>query len=75
MAKRREKLLSEQLRNAIRDCGLSQYRVGKDADIDLGQLCRFMGGNGRLGQDAVDRLGQVLGLTIVAQSSDKRNGR
>ena len=65
MAKRREKLLSEQLRQLIENSGLSQYRVGKDANIDLGQLCRFMGGNGRLGQDAIDRIGQVLRLRLV----------
>lgn len=55
--------LSESLREAIRDCGLSQAEIAKRAGIDQSQLSRFLSGDRSLRLDTVDRVASVLGWT------------
>jgi transcriptional regulator with XRE-family HTH domain len=56
---------SEQLRNAVRDCGTSRYALAKQLDISESTLSRFLSGERGLTLDLVDRLADVLGLQIV----------
>jgi hypothetical protein len=68
MAKRKrpkQQTMSEQLRDFILQDGRSRYRLCKLSGVDAGQLSRFVRGQGRLGQDAADALGQVLRLRLV----------
>ncbi len=60
------KPLSEQVRWAIGQSGMSCYRIGKLAGIDKGGLSRFMAGTGGLSMESLDRLAIVLQLRIVA---------
>lgn len=68
MAKRRRKkqnILSEQLRNIIEECELSRYEIAKRSEVDASQLHRFVKGTGRLTTDSLDRIGEVLGLRFI----------
>jgi transcriptional regulator with XRE-family HTH domain len=56
--------LSDQIRRAILDAEISQYRLATEARVDPGHLSRFVNGKGRLGLDAIDRIADVLGLEI-----------
>ena len=44
----RQKLLSDQLRKIITGHEWSRYRICKAAEVDPGQMHRFMKGKGRL---------------------------
>lgn len=66
------KKLSQQIRDAVTTSGLTRYRIAVLAEVDHGQMSGFMSGKRGLGQDALDRLADVLGLRVVA---DKRKGR
>ena len=67
MAKKRQgpANLSDQLRAIIDDGRQTRYRVSKLAQVDGGQLHRFMNGIGRLSSDSMDRIGQALNLRLV----------
>lgn len=67
MAKAKPSAFSEQLRRAIRECGLSMLAVGREADIDKAALSRFMSGERGLRLEAVDRLCALLRVRITAQ--------
>ena len=69
MAKRRTTKLSDQLRQAIDDSGLTRYEIAKQTGIDQSALGKFYHGDRGLSLDAVDRLGGCLGLTITSQRS------
>ena len=56
--------LSDQLRQAIRDCGESRYSLSKRTGIDQATLTRFMSGERGLRLDVVDLLADVLGLEL-----------
>lgn len=56
--------LSEQVRRAIRDSGLTQYRISKEAGIDRSTLHRFMTGERGLPMKTLDRLAEVLDLRV-----------
>lgn len=74
MAKRRP-TLSEQLRAAIDGSGISRYAVCKAIDLDQAVMSRFMSGKAGLGQETVDRIGELLGLRLVAdERPDGANG-
>jgi hypothetical protein len=65
------KPLSEQLRQAIRDCGESRYALSKRSGIDQSTLTRFMSGERGLRLDAVDVLADVLGLELRPKKTRK----
>ena len=66
-------MLTDQLRKAIRDSGLSQYRIGKDCDIDKAAMSRFMSGERGLSLKSIDRVAEYLGLELVRRKR-KRKG-
>lgn len=64
MGKKRIKL-SDQIRQAVNDSGLSRYMICKGAGIDQGSFSRFMQKKIGLSLPTLDALADVLGLNIV----------
>ncbi len=72
--------LSEQLREIINSAGaagMSRYRLAKESEVDAGQLCRFVKGDGNLSMESLDRIGTVLGLFFqrMPQAATKPAGK
>jgi transcriptional regulator with XRE-family HTH domain len=65
MAKKRTTLLTDQLRQAIEDSGLTRYQIAKATGLDESALAKFYNGRRGLSMDALNALGQYLQLTIV----------
>lgn len=65
--------LSDQLRKRLDECELSMYAVARETGIDQASLSKFKLGQRGLSWDAVDKLGELLGLKIVYKSA-KRKG-
>lgn len=63
--KKRRPLVSDQLRTAIKTCGLSRYRIAQKTGIDDSTLARFMTGERGLSSKALDTLGKFLDLEVV----------
>ena len=61
------KTLSDQLREIIETGPLSRYRIAKDSGVDASQLLRFVRGDGRLTNDSLDKIGDVLKLRLVSE--------
>jgi DNA transposition AAA+ family ATPase len=66
MARKRVKL-TDQLRQAIENCGKSRYQISRDAGIDQATLSRFMHGKGGLSMPILDTLGDYLELNIAVR--------
>jgi transcriptional regulator with XRE-family HTH domain len=64
MAKKRTKPLSDQVRDAIEDSGLTRYQIAKATGIDESALAKFYNGHRGLSMKALDALGEFLELTI-----------
>ena len=60
--------LSDQIRRAVDNSGLSHYAVCKAAEIDQGAFSHFMHGRRGLSLESLDRLGVVLNLEVVART-------
>ncbi|MGD0897577.1 MAG: hypothetical protein ABR915_07045 [Thermoguttaceae bacterium] len=67
--------LSDQIRQVIDGCGKSRYQIGQDTGIDQATLCRFMGSKGGLSIPVLDRLGEYLGLRILADKPKAKKDR
>ena len=61
---RRSKLLTDQLRQAIDDSGLTRYRIAKETGISESALAQFYNGHRGLSMEALNALGEFLQLTI-----------
>jgi len=61
----KQKPLSEQLRDAVKNAGVSRYRIAQETGITEGQLCRFVHGQSRLSLDTIDLLAENLELEVV----------
>lgn len=61
------KKLSDQLREAIESAGVSRYEIAKQTGVSETTLCRFVSGERGISVDAMDAIGQYLGLSIVSQ--------
>jgi transcriptional regulator with XRE-family HTH domain len=72
MAKRTVKKLSDQIRRAIDESGLTRYRIAQDTGIDESALSKFYNGTRGLTLDNLDALCEYLQLRIVADSKKKR---
>ncbi len=59
--------LSDQLRRAIDACEMSRYAICQQLDFDQAVMSRFMSGNSGLSFETLDRLGELLGLELVAR--------
>ena len=72
MTRKRTKKLSDQVRNAIDNSGLSRYRIAKEIQIDESALAKFYNGHQGLSLKALDRLGEYLGLEIIISAGSKK---
>ena len=57
--------MSDALRQAIRDSGLTLYRIAKDSGVDYSTLHRFMKGTRAIHMRAADKLAEYLGLELT----------
>ena len=64
MATKPLKKLTDQLRQAIDDCGLTRYEIAKQTGIDESALAKFYNGHRGLSMKALNALGECLQLTI-----------
>jgi len=65
--------LSEQLRDAIEKAGVSRYEIAKATGVSQSTLSKFvLGTRPGLSFDAMDRIGEYLGLMIVKKQPQKR---
>jgi transcriptional regulator with XRE-family HTH domain len=56
--------LSEQVRRAVEESGMSRYAICKAIGMHESVMSRFMNGKGGLQQDSLDALADLLGLEI-----------
>lgn len=73
MSKKRPKPLTDQLRQAIDDSGLTRYRIAKETGISEPTLSKFYLGQRGLSMEALNALGEFLQLTIhLGRKPDKK---
>jgi len=64
--------LSEQLRDAIEKADVSRYEISKATGVSQSTLSKFvLGTRPGLSFDAMDRVGEYLGLVIVKKQPKK----
>ena len=76
MTRKTPKPISQQLREAIDASGMSRYRICKEINLPESTMSHFMAGYCGLQLSTIDRLGELLGLMIVATTkplADKGN--
>lgn len=65
--------LSEQLRDAIQTADVSRYEISKATGVSQSTLSKFvLGTRPGISFDALDRLGEYLGLVIVKKQPKKK---
>jgi transcriptional regulator with XRE-family HTH domain len=74
MAEKRIKKLTDQLRQAIDDCGLTRYEIAKQTGIDESALAKFYNGHRGLSMEALNALGEFLQLKIVLGRKPSKKG-
>ncbi len=73
MGRKTIKSISQQLRDAVDASAISRYRICKKIDLDEGTMSRFMNGKCGLQLSTIDRLGELLGLSIVVDDRAAKN--
>jgi plasmid maintenance system antidote protein VapI len=66
------KLISQQLREAIDASSMSRYRICKEIGLPESTMSQFMAGQCGLAMATVDRLGELLGLSLMATTAASR---
>ena len=75
MAKQRSTRMTDQVRQAVGDSGLTRYRIAKDTGIDESALAKFYNGYRGLSVDNMDQLCEYLGLRIVKDRKPAKKGK
>lgn len=69
------KKLTDQLRQAIDDSGLTRYQIAKETGIDESALAKFYNGHRGLSMEALNSLGEFLQLTIKMGRKPTNKGK
>ena len=64
--------MSDQLRQAIRDAGVSRYKIAQDTSIYESTLSKFIHGERGLSMDSLDQLGEYLELEITTRRKTRQ---
>ena len=75
MAKKRSNRVSDQLRQAIDDSGLTRYRIAKETGISESALAQFYNGYRGLSMEALNALGEFLQLKITLGRKPETKGK
>jgi hypothetical protein len=75
MAKKQPGKLTDQLRKAIDDCGLTRYEIAKQTGIDESALAKFYNGHRGLSTEALNALGEFLQLKITLGHKPTKKGK
>ena len=67
--------MTDQIRRAIDDSGLTRYRIAKETGIDESTLAKFYNGHRGLSMGALNRLGKFLELRIVMDRKPESKGK
>jgi transcriptional regulator with XRE-family HTH domain len=65
------KSITEQLRESILGCGMSVYEIANRSDCDQSNIHAFLKGKRGLSLGSIERICQVLGLSLKADSGEK----
>jgi transcriptional regulator with XRE-family HTH domain len=68
------KRFSDQIRDAVDASGMSRYAICKSIGLNQGAMSRFMAGNSGLSMDTLDKLAELLGLSVVARPKRVKQG-
>jgi len=68
MSKSKKSRLTDPIRQAMRDSGLSYYRISHDTGIVDTSLIRFMNGQTSLRLDKADQLAEYFDLELVTKT-------
>ena len=71
----RQRTFSDDLREAIRRCGKTRYRLCRETGINEGALSRFMRGQRGMLLPAIDKLYTYLGLRLVSKRKPQKPKR
>jgi transcriptional regulator with XRE-family HTH domain len=74
VAKKRTTLVTDQLRQAIDDSGLTRYRIAKETGISESALAQFYNGHRGLSMKALNALGEFLQLKITLGRKPGKKG-
>jgi len=72
--KRKHLPLTDQLRQAVLNCGQSQAAICRATGIDKTALFRFVTGERGVSMKVMNKLGEFLGLRIVADKPRPKKG-
>ena len=75
MAKKRTKLVSDQIRQAIDDSGLTRYRISQETGISETALALFYNGQRGLSMKALNALGEFLELKVTLGRKPESKGK
>ena len=75
MTTQRDTTLTDQLRKAIDDSGMTRYFIAKQTGIDESALAKFYNGHRGLSMKALNALGECLDLVITSRSKPARKDR
>lgn len=64
---------SDQIRDAIRECGMPVAQLGRLADVDHGVIHRFLADDRGLTTATLDKLADALGIRVVGGRATPRN--
>jgi len=70
-------ILSDQVRKAIKGCGLTRYAIAKESGVSEGMLSRFMAGQTDMTLRTLDRIARLIGVTLKVSrpKRTKKKGR
>jgi cyanate lyase len=75
MTPRKRQKLTDQVRQAMADSGLTRYRIAQETGVSEATLSKFHLRQRGLSMEALDAVGECLQLQIVSRAKRRRRSR
>lgn len=67
--------MNDQVRQAIKQCGMTQYRIAQVTGITRGALSRFMAGDRDMTLVTLEKIAPVIGVRLVTTKPKRRTAK
>lgn len=64
--------MSDQIRQAVNDCGMTRYEICKRIGLDQAAMSRFMSGETGMGLKTLDKLAELLELEVSTKAKRRK---
>jgi len=68
----KHKTFTDEIRDAIKSCGMTRYRICKEIGLAESGMSKFMAGTSGFSMEMLDKIAAVIGMHVILEQNKGR---